>query len=196
MTAATSNPGGPPKKSGRGCVIVLSVLGGLIFLGLVGIGIAAGMAASSPKGQQALKILQEMKAAQTAPGTTELKTIGCSQAMVFDLETVGKDVLSLLDAGAPGAEGTAKKLPAKLTVYCQPGPFVDTPPTCADVARIFVKAAPPAEPFLVTVQRQGDKKTLCSSLYAKTGEFVSDVTQTAASAHAPHAPEAPGHAPR
>lgn len=185
-TDAPTQAGAPQKKSGRGCVIVLAVLGGLFFLGVVGVGIAAWMAASSPKGQQALKVVQEMKAAQNAPGTLELKTIGCSEAMVIDMDTVGKDVMSLFDSGALNSG----KLPAKLSVYCQPGPFVDTPPTCADVARIFVKAAPPTEPFLATVQRQGDKKTLCSSLYAKTGEFITDVTQASSSSHAPHAPGA------
>ena len=163
--------GAPKKKSGRGCLILLSVLGGLFFLGLVGVGIAAWTAASSPKGQQALRVLQEMKAAQNAPGTRELNAIGCHQAMVIDMDTVGKDLLDLFDSGVQKPE----KLAAKLTVYCQSGPF-DTAPTCADVARVFVKAAPPNQPFLVTVKRQADAKQLCSSLYSMTGEFVSDVT--------------------
>jgi hypothetical protein len=163
--------GAPKKKSGRGCLILLSVLGGLFFLGLVGVGVAAWTAASSPKGQQALRVLQEMKAAQNAPGTRELKAIGCHQAMVIDMDTVGKDIQALFDSGVANPEN----LPAKLSVYCQPGPF-DTPPTCADVARTFVKAAPPSEGFLATVKRQADSKLLCSSLYSKTGEFVADVT--------------------
>jgi hypothetical protein len=120
----TDLAGAPKKKSGRGCLIVLSVLGGLFFLDLVGVGVA-----------------------------------------------VGKDMQSLFDSDVSKPEN----LPAKLSVYCQPGPF-DTPPTCADVARTFVKAAPPSERFLATVKRQADSKLLCSSLYSKTGEFVADVT--------------------
>jgi hypothetical protein len=183
MNAQATDPGSPQKKSGRGCVVVLSLLGGLFFLGLVGIAIAAWMAASSPKGQQAIKVVQEMKAAQNAPGTRELKALGCTQAMVIDMSSVGKDVMSLFDSGAM----KESKLPAKLSVYCQPGPFASALPTCAEVARTFVNAAPPSESFLATVQRQGETKSLCSSLYTKTGEFVSDVTAAASSAKAPRA---------
>lgn len=71
--------------------------------------------------------------------------------------------------------GTAGKA-SRQALRLLPARTVRPPPTCADVAHAFVKAAPPNRSFLVTVKRQSDAKQLCASLYSKAGELVTDVT--------------------
>ena len=177
MNQSPANMGPPPrKKKGNGCVIALMVMVGITFLGAIGFGIAMWRLMSTPEGQQVwkaasgtMKLIQE---AQNAPGAKEVaKQGGCQQALVIDTEQMAELVESLQpDAGARNG---LRGLQEKTMITCQVG-FARTPPTCEQIARIYVDAVHPKAAFRVTVQQQGSTKRACERSYDETGAALEE----------------------
>jgi hypothetical protein len=161
----------PPKKKGNGCAIALMVMVGITFLAAIGFGIAMWRVIRTPEGQQVWKAasgtMKLMQDAQNAPGAKEVaKQGGCQQALVIDTEQMAELVESFTpDAGVKKGMGALEE---KTMVTCQVG-FARTPPTCEQIARIYVDAAHPKAPFRVTVQQQGSTQRSCERSYDENG---------------------------
>jgi hypothetical protein len=168
-------PVAPKKKSGNGCVLALAIVGGLGLLAFIGIGVAVYVFAHSKEGKAVLGTIGDMteimSEAQNAPGTKEVRALGCDQAMAVDFEKMERVISERFDAGG------SKTSAFSMMVICQVGVFDKSPPTCDAVARAYLSAAPePARGFTVTVQRgNNSKQAVCSTLYDPKGARVKDM---------------------
>ena len=157
------------KASGRGCLIALGVFGAILLLSVVVGGIVIYEILDSPQGRKIVsavadttKLTQE---AMTAPGTAELRKLGCDQALVMDT----RRMLTIIQSFAPDA-GSEADLSEGTMVMCQTGMLGKAPPTCEDVAKTYLAAVPsPPGDFLVQVAGQGDKKPKCQKRYSQAG---------------------------
>ena len=138
----------PVKKKRSGCVTALLIVGAgvLVIGGVVAIGLVIFF--RSDDGRKLLGIVgagaKMGQEAQRAPGTTELKTLGCINPSVMDLEKFAKEISEYVDSGDPAAKGGVL-----IAVVC---PAKDPKPSCDDVAQTYVKAVgTAAHPFSVQV---------------------------------------------
>lgn len=108
--------------------------------------------------------------AQSAPGTDELRALGCEQALAMDPAKIAKIINRFADAGVPpmpaGGGGFEKMVMCQMSAYA-------TPPTCDDVARSYIKGASPRGNFYVQVQQQHHNSPACSGMYTPAGTLVS-----------------------
>jgi hypothetical protein len=170
MTPFAPPPIAPTR--GRGCVIALSIAMAIIGIGIVAAVIGFAMFATSDTGKGALKAISDgTKVAAKglkAPGTPELRALGCQQAMVTEMRDFAT-VMGDLDAG------DMSTVPNDLLVTCQ-GKAFETPPTCDEVASTYVRAVGKASSeFFVTVTRQGSSKPDCEQLYDETGVSLGSI---------------------
>ena len=155
-----------PKKSGHGCLIALAITGAVVLVLLILVGVAIHRAATSPEGRKVLGIVRDtarvVGESASAPGTKELRDLGCDSALVMDLNSWMKVFGG--DAGVPRPSGQLE-----LFVICGAGVF-KTPPTCERVAQTYIGAVGSARgPFQVMVQKQGRNKPLCAVCYDTGG---------------------------
>lgn len=163
----------PAKKKGisTGCWIALAAV--LLFFGSVaGVMLYIGYQVSQNKDvQNVMGTLGDVAGiaieAQNAPGTAELRAIGCQQAMAMDPVRMQKIAQRFMDqdAGLP-------PLPApdvERIVMCEASAF-GAAPTCDDAARAYVRGASPRKNFMLMVQQ--NKKTGCDGLYSPSGTKV------------------------
>lgn len=161
--------GPPPKKKGMsGCLLAFLIVLGLFVLGG---GITAFLIYREFGSffGAAHDAMLEVQKAQKAPGTKELRSLGCEEAMVVD----GKKLLAIgqrvEDEVAKRQNRTAKKLEDKsigVVVYCKN--TIGETPTCDKVASSYVGAVSPTESFVVSVMHLGD--TECSATYSSDGK--------------------------
>lgn len=158
----------PPRKSGMsGCLIALTVVGVVAVLGTCGAGVTVYLVATSKAGKATIKLVggatKIAAEGASAPGTPELRALGCDPAMVMDAKEVADLLNDALDAGVQmtGAEG--------LLVTCQV-PARSAAPTCDDVAKTYVRAVGRARAdFTVNVQKQGEPGPVCETSYDPEG---------------------------
>jgi hypothetical protein len=159
-----------PKKGLSGCLIAILVFVGLVFVGLIFVGYGAYKVYSSPEGQKLAKVVGEgaklAEEARKAPGTTELRKAGCQEAMVMDPARMAELMAEFDDGGAK----EMGKLENQKLVICQVGALVSTKPACDTLARTYVDATHPTEPFHVTVQVQGGHQPVCEKVYEPDGK--------------------------
>jgi hypothetical protein len=160
-------PRGPvPKQSGHGCLIALGITGGVLLILLILVGVVVHRAATSPEGRKVLGIVRDtarvVGESAAAPGTKELRDLGCDSALVMDVNSWMK--VFGADGGVPRPTGQVE-----LFVICGAGVF-KTPPTCERVAQTYIKAVGSAKaPFQVMVQKQGRNRPLCAVCYDPGG---------------------------
>jgi hypothetical protein len=162
----------PPKKSGgKGCLIALAVVGGIVLLvGAVGAFFVYRFA-NSPDGKKIVSAVASgaslVATAATAPGTNELRALGCKTAMVFDAADLEAIANTLGDGGtAQIAHGE------RLAVACATGRGA-TAPTCDQVAAAYIAAVGRATgPLTVRVGANGESPT-CEEMYSATGDRIS-----------------------
>jgi hypothetical protein len=165
----------PPKRSNRGCLIALAIVGGVGFVVVAVAAFGIYRFAGSKEGKMVFGTIGDMAElaaeAQHAPGTKEVAALGCDTAMAMDMDKMQSIMHDRFDASATA--------PSKFSmlVICQVGMFAKSPPSCDDVARTYVGAAgPPARGFAVNVQKGGGRaNTLCSTLYDSAGTKVKDL---------------------
>lgn len=161
----------PPKKKSSTFTILLVILGGGALLFLIAVGIGVYVVMSSPEGRGIVGLMGEAvkisAKAQKAPGTKELRAMGCQQAMVMDADDFVK-MASHIDAGRP--QGTP---PFGEMVTCN-AKMWGTAPTCEDVAVRYVGAVGARKrPFMVLVQQAGKKG--CSALFDEHAQRLRDL---------------------
>jgi hypothetical protein len=162
----------PPKKKGisTGCIIAIVMV--LLFFGGIGaVVLVIGYTVSQDKDVQnvfgaigdATKIVAE---AQTAPGTAELRGLGCEQAMALDPAKMAKIADRFTDAGvAPPSTANFDRI-----VMCQVSAF-GTAPSCDDAARAYVRGASPSNNFMLSVQ-EANKHRSCGGIYSPAGALL------------------------
>ena len=166
-----------PKKSGNGCLIAMAIFGGIVLVVCLGAGIGIYKVASSKEGKQILSIVGEGAKialdAQKAPGTKELKQIGCKQPMVMSMDRLMKLTEQMTDAGSmPAGE-------LSMIVMCPVG-MLDKPPSCEDVANTYVSAAPPMlGQLIVNVTVQGKTQPHCNTIHAPDGKRLGNADDIA-----------------
>lgn len=163
--------GGPPpkKSSNRGCIIALGIVGALALLSVIAVAIIIYSIAQNEEVRKIASAVGEgmdiMKEAQNGPGTDELRTLGCDQAMVLDMQRLAKLADDFRDGGAP----MPPDMPGKF-VMCIVEEAAGAP-SCDAAAKTFLAAAPrPSKRFAVTVEAQRSKNTQCSEVYAPDGK--------------------------
>jgi hypothetical protein len=175
----------PPAKKNRGCLIALAIVGGIVLLVVVAGGFGVYHFMRSPDGQKIVTALKETTSIATeamkAPGTAEIRGLGCDQAMVMDMERLKQLAKNLDDKAEPPPEEEGEQQFRRM-ITCQVGVFSKKEIGCDTIASTYVQAtgATP-DPFVVVVQSQGSKEPQCSSLYAGDGKLVGPL----------HAPEQP-----
>ncbi len=157
----------PPQKKMSGCVIALIVGGVVLLLGSIAVGIGVYAFATSKVGKTAFKVIGEgTKIAERglkAPGTPEIRALGCEQAMVLDMKDFAALMSDLVDAG------TDAGMPDGLMITCQVQSATKSP-ACDVIASTYVKAVGVASAdFTVTVQTPNGKKPICESTYDTKG---------------------------
>ncbi len=156
------------KKGGLpGFFVALLIFGGVVCTGILVCVVLLVRFLYTPEGRKiahavgdTAKLMQE---AQRAPGTKELRALGCDPAMVVDTDRM-IDVIQSFGDGGP-----SPTLEDKAMVTCAVGLLGDAP-SCDDVARTYVRAVPePGGSFIVQVQRQGGGRPNCNGRYAADG---------------------------
>jgi hypothetical protein len=159
-----TDPQQTKKRSGRGPLMVVVVLLGLVLLG-AGLG-WKGKALLEQSFGAGISAVQAIAAAQSAPGAAEARRRGCNDALVLTastIESVG-EMLALVDPEegmpAPGS------LPDPLVV-CRVASR-ESAPTCQSVAIAYATAfTTPPPPFGVQVETPDE--VLCAGLHQADG---------------------------
>jgi hypothetical protein len=159
--------------------MALYIMLGLGTLVVVATGIAAWLFFRSEQGQKVVKAVSEsmtvMQQATQAPGTTELRKAGCTQAMVLH----SAELLEKLGEIFPEAPKEIPDSAGGTFVMCQINSNTEGL-DCPAVARIYAKAVPDApESFGVMVQSQrvASADTKCQGTYARDGTFLGSLEQ-------------------
>ena len=176
----TPPPQGPPQRKssgGKACLIIAIILGVLLVLGGIAVAVAIYFISQNPELRKIASVVGEgmkvVKDAQEAPGTSEMRDSGCSEAFVFDTERLVQLGEKFTDATPSLPSGTPKKL-----VVCQV-PGGGNVPSCEEVAKTYLGAAPkPDRKFAVMVQ--DDSSTQCSQLYDPDGASLGDFDSSTA----------------
>ncbi len=136
----------PVTRSSNRVLMGLGLTAALVLVACLGLGAAAFLVAHDPvvKGAVASRSHRTgaVLEAMSAPGTKELKAIGCAQALVFDGHDMDDLVGDLVDGGRPGDLERVK-------VVCRGELSLALPP-CDLVAKTWAQAANPTVPFLVS----------------------------------------------
>lgn len=174
-------PAPPPKKGMSGCVIALLIVGSLGLVGAIIAGVGIYAIATSDAGKTAFKVIGETtkiaEKGMKAPGTPEIRALGCEQAMVIDMKDFAVLMNDILDAGADASAADG------LMVTCQVRSG-GKPPSCDDVASTYVGAVGVASSqFMVSVTRQGNSNPLCQATYDSTGSLIGTGTGTTPTPH-------------
>lgn len=161
----------PARMKTPGYLIVLYVVLGLVAFFLVTGSLAAWMFLRSETGQRVVTTFSKgmtlLQEASTAPGTAQLRALGCNGALVIPLDRAA-DILKQI---SPEAASSLESIPGHGTmVVCQIR--TDEPAIgCAEVARTYANAVPSApDQFGVTVQ--GRSKARCQGNYTRDGTLA------------------------
>jgi hypothetical protein len=164
----------PPPRAGllpRGCWIALIITGALAVILVAVAAVAVYAISQHPDVQRVARVvggaMHVMGEAAAAPGTGELRAMGCDRAMVFDTSRLAELARELEDDELQrGAD------PEVRLVVCQ-RVSVDAVPECDAVAQRYVQAVPTQPgPFTVMVQSVQEQQTRCMSRYAADGQLM------------------------
>lgn len=170
-------------KAPRWWLRILLGLLAFFLLVTVAIGVSLYRWGNRPENQERWGAMSELIEAglesATAPGTAELRALGCRSAVVMDgarLHVVADRLQRL--SGDPDA-GAAAKGPQTVTLFC--GVAKGQSLGCEQVARAYAQAVPnSAAPYLVVVQVQQSREgPVCQGLYDRAGQRVEAVEEEA-----------------
>jgi hypothetical protein len=171
MQPMMQQPMQPPQKKGlSGCAIAAIIAGVVVLLGVLAV-VAVLFLVVKKAGQVVGDMQAAVKEAQNAPGTSELRSAGCTQAMALDPAKFAKQAL--------------KDIPGNYDIDAGSGLFVScqvpagTKMTCGEVAKTFV-AAPTHQPgpFTASVtDPQGNES--CARDYDASGKEIGAATRHA-----------------
>jgi hypothetical protein len=144
--------------------MVLGVFAVLALVVCMAGGVVVWRKTQDPEVKKALsaagKGLSLITRASTAPGTKELRALGCTQAFVFGRAEMGAVLSEVFDAGK-GFDDDYESV-----VACQAN--ASLAPSCDVLAAAYVKAALPTERFRVSATVGGAES--CSGTYEPSGQ--------------------------
>jgi hypothetical protein len=160
----------PPKKKGMsGCLLAFLITGGLFLLMGIGGGIWFYISFKDFVDASG-DMMGIVVKARNAPGTDEVRELGCQDAVALDMKELTKVAQRFEDAMAKRENREPKELDlddeAAFYVQCsQPKKGI----TCEDVAKTFIKAAEPKGRIVVGVQSGSGTKE-CTETFDQTGK--------------------------
>jgi hypothetical protein len=174
---SSTSYGPPPARARRNpaftCFFV--ALGGLglavvTVVALVLFGVWAFV--ESPTGKKILaapkKASEFLEEASKAPGTREMRAIGCAEAAVIDPE---KMVDLIVDLFPDGGTVTRNGAPIKAILSCRVRE--SGPPTCDEVKAAYLRGVHKAPgPFLIQVSAFGKRTCECHATYDANGTKI------------------------
>jgi hypothetical protein len=178
------SPDAPAKKPNWALRIILGFLAGCLVLFLGGAFLIYRWV-KSPENQERFGAIGEvMKVtldSATAPGTSELRALGCKTAVVMDgrtLQKVSESVVKIADPKKQREE-IAEEIPQQLvSVVCNVGLGSDI--ECTAVAKAYAAAVDnEPERFMVLVQGSGfsQDQQKCLGMYSGDGELLENLEQ-------------------
>lgn len=156
-------PPAPPKKTSLKLVLILAGGGAVVVLVLVAIGVYTFYA--SPRAQAYADAIAAAQKGKNAPGTTELRALGCKEAMVVKSEDLGN---ILGPAVAEGTDLAGADTSPRESVTCVVASTTNFP-TCDLVARTYVGAVGERAGAFLTGVTTSDGKSVCTALYGGSG---------------------------
>ncbi len=142
----------------------------IVGVGLAGISIALiWRVATSPITERVFRTLVEqrrlMQEQTTAPGASELRKGGpCAQVLI-----TSPDVRRRMDALSSPRRRRKKTPPSNETVIMCMAPMLTAAPTCDALARTYVDAVHPTDPFRIVVNQPANRKSNCGADYDSSG---------------------------
>ena len=164
----------PKGQKNQGCLIAVLIVIGLLILCVVVAGVAIYRLSQDPEYQKVFTAMSEGVSvyveARSAPGTDEMRALGCRQAMVVDL----KRLASLINEAKDDEEEPIEIGDAVSPfLYCSVGWRSEL--TCEQLIAAYVKAVPTApEKMLVqiAVEQLSGGEARCAGTYSRTGELI------------------------
>jgi hypothetical protein len=147
--------------------VALGIVGGIFVLVGAIFGFFVWRFASSPDGKKLVSAVSSgaaiLSEAANAPGTKELRALGCDTALVFDAQRMQELAASFGDAGKVTSD-------ERIIVTCKTSGS-STGPTCDAVASTYVAAVGgrASSSFAVTVDVRGDSRRSCTNRYSAEG---------------------------
>ncbi len=166
----------PPKKKGMsGCLLAFLIVGGLFLVSAIGGGIWFYVSFKDfvdATGDMMSVVLE----ARSAPGTNEVRELGCADAVALDMKQLTKVAQRFEDAVAKreGREPKELELDGEATHFVQCTTSAESI-TCADVAKTFIKAVKPNGKIVVGVQTSGGRKQ-CTESFDEDGKSLGKAT--------------------
>lgn len=159
----------PPKKGMSGCLLAFLIVLGLGVIVTAGVGFWMWREFGALAG--GIKDLANVTLeAQSAKGTTELKSLGCDPAMAIDIKRL-TDAVNRVEAEIAKKEGRAPR-PMKgtddATTYVNCKAKAGKSITCEEVMKTYVDAADPSDNFVVTVT--DGREASCAERYSPDGK--------------------------
>lgn len=185
-----------PRQRSPIATFLYFVLGLGAVVALVG-GVGLYLFLRTEQGQKILTVARQGSAllseAALAPGTSELRSIGCETALAVPAGRIADLVRQLEPEGSTGEiEGflSVGGLDADTpVVFCAQKRGQAGSPDCASAAKVYasVLAPPPARFVVLMAPRRGDLAG-CSGLYAPDGTRLADLPKVAPAIPPPPAP--------
>ena len=158
------------KKGGNGCLVALGIVGGLLLLFAILAGVVLWRVLRTDEAQAVIGAVGDatkaVKKGLNAPGTEELRKLGCEEAAVIDLADFMQIANRFIkDGGAVDpTKVDGRMVTCGLTAF-------QKDLTCDQVAKAYVAAlgGRSDKPFSLTVQRQGHDRALCEVEYDEHG---------------------------
>lgn len=157
----------------KGCLIAIAVALGLVLV-CGGIVTWAGYSVwKNPQVQRAVAIggaaMELTQESMHAPGTTEMRAVGCTQAMGFTPELMQR----FIGAIAPDAGVEAPAIPLAICAMQRGATLV---PSCEDAVRAYAGAQSPAQTEIAArVTVQGEQVARCEGVYTPDGTFLREM---------------------
>ncbi|MBW2713296.1 MAG: hypothetical protein JRC77_06045 [Deltaproteobacteria bacterium] len=118
-------------------------------------------------------VFDEMQTAMVAPGTKEMRKLGCDQAMAIDMGKFAKFTEAFEEDIE--SEGPNEELSGITMVFCQYGSLFDSDgPVCDEVVHAYISGANPLieDELAVMVQHSNAEEPECAAFYSGDGEYL------------------------
>lgn len=173
MTDIPPLPSRPAAKRSGYMTVIYVVLGLVGFFAVTGV-IGVWLFVRSETGQRIInsvgKSVTLFQEASNAPGTKELRALGCSRALVIPFDKLA-DIMRNISADA-ARDIDRERLPGDGTmIVCQVTTSDKPALACPDIARAYARAVPTApDRFGVTLQQRNE--TVCEGKFTRDGTFI------------------------
>lgn len=162
----------PPKKGMSGCLLALLIVGGLFLVGSIGGGI--WLYSEFGEFMGATKEMAEVVIdSQNAPGTKEMKDVGCDEAMALDI----KKLMGVMERFEKEIAKRENRKPKPMDLDVKEAQYalvckvkLGDAPSCDKIAKAYADATSPDGNFIVSVEKLGSAK--CAERFDPKGKSL------------------------